>query len=162
MKTPNSFMEAFKQSTTVQDVLVQMGMATDHAWCREQRPEYAARMEELISGGLVRRTTPRAMVEEMKRQRAARGGLFPYSQEESARAKTQELLAAVHRLLPVVCLDSDANDVTIYQAWESVDLLDRAVQAIYELAEAKKVESEEMLRCLRAAQELLKRKRSDD
>lgn len=163
MKTSLRWPDALKNSASVTDVLVHMGMASAHEKFRVQDAAYTAHVEELINNGLARkrRPTPRALAEEMNRAREARTGLFPITQEEAARAKTAALLAAIHHLLPVVCSDAEGNAITIYDAWESVDLLDAAVQAIYVLSDAKKLDSEEMLRCLRAAQELLKRKRAD-
>lgn len=167
MKTPSSFMEAFKQSATVHDVLVQMGMASDHTWCREQRPAYAARMEELISGGLRGRNGdqgPRslsAFLNRLEREAFDQPNL-PFPEEQVPRKSLEELVAAFEGDVPVLWIDEELGEVTIRMAISSPDLMKRAIELTHNCAVRTREVANRMNWRLKIILELARRASGDE
>lgn len=139
MKVSSSYAEAFKRSSTPQDVLVHLGLMSLHAEMKrglaEKAPEYAALMEESLGGYLrERKVTPKGTYEELVKrlnQEAHEQPQLPFPEEQIPRKPLDDLLVAIEKLRPIIWHDPELGGVTIRMAVESRDLMKKVVEIVH-------------------------------
>jgi hypothetical protein len=151
-------------SKSIDDLLNEWGLTSEHEIARKTIPPYAYKMEELVARvGSDRPGTPPPrkkqrldeIVDDLNR-RWTQAQLF--TDEELPQRPIEELIAALEAVLPsVLFVDAELGEVTIRGAAASRNLWERAIKAIHEFALSQRVAADKINRCVKIAMEIAKR-----